>query len=137
MTLHIKSSWKIVLPIVIAISLSSACATHHEPDGLDVVDAPKVDLVADATNQPIKIEVAANGYTPKNIGVKKGQKVILEFHRADADNCGEKLVFPDLGIERDLPVGEKVLVEITPTKTGDLKFTCGMDMFRGKLIVSE
>lgn len=124
-----------IVPVLLSFGILVGCSSHEME--MDTVTAPTVDVVADSSGKPIRIEVASNGYNPKNIGVKKGQKVALEFHRADGDNCGEKLVFPELKIEKDLPVGEKVLVEITPTKTGDLKFTCGMDMFRGKLIVSE
>jgi plastocyanin domain-containing protein len=28
-----------------------------------------------------------------------------------------------------------VVVEFTPSKTGEFKFACGMDMLRGKIIV--
>jgi len=124
-----------LIPTILSLIAITACAGHH--DEMPVAESPKPDVVATTDNQPIRIEVGASGYTPKTIGVTVGQKVSLEFHRADGDNCGEKLVFPDLGIERDLPVGEKVVVEVNPEKSGEFKFTCGMDMFRGKLIVSQ
>lgn len=125
----------LLLVLAFAISVLTACSHQHEE--MPAVEAPKPDVVATGTNQPIRVEVSSKGYTPKTIGVKRGVTVSLEFHRADGDNCGEKLVFPALNLERDLPIGEKVLVEVTPDKTGELKFTCGMDMFRGKLIVTE
>jgi plastocyanin domain-containing protein len=124
-----------LIPTILSLIVFTACTTHH--DELPVVETPKPDVFATTDNQPIRIEVSSSGYTPKTIGVTVGQKVALEFHRTDGDNCGEKLVFPDLGIERDLPVGEKVVVEVIPEKSGEFKFTCGMDMFRGKLIVSQ
>jgi len=129
------TSRMLIFPVILSSGIFLGCSSHIEEQ--EPIEAPKADVIADSTSQPIRVEVAESGYKPKNIGVKKGQKVSLEFHRADGDNCGEKLVFPELGIEKDLPIGEKVLVEITPTKSGELKFTCGMDMFRGKLIVSE
>lgn len=115
------------------------CSSHdagHTPQA-EAPEAPKADYIVKAAGETVRIEVAANGYTPKTIGIKKGQNVKLEFFRKDAENCGEKLVLPSLNIEKDLPVGKPVVVEVTPTETGELKFACGMDMLRGKLIVTE
>jgi len=84
-----------------------------------------------------KITVSSNGYEPSSIAVKKGQPVKLAFYRADADNCGGEVVFSKQNIKKKLPVGETVLVEFTPTEAGEIAFACGMDMMRGKLVVSE
>ena len=68
---------------------------------------------------------------------KKGQPVKLEFFREDEENCGEELVFPKLNIKKNLPVGETVSVEFTSQESGEIGFTCGMDMLRGKVVVSD
>ena len=88
-------------------------------------------------NEPIKVTVSKRGYDPKSIEVKKGKLIKLAFFREDEENCGNELIFPKLNIKRDLPVGETVLVEFTPQEEGELGFTCGMDMLRGKVIVSD
>ena len=85
----------------------------------------------------IKVTLSGDGYTPASIPVKKGQPVKLAFYRADADNCGGEVVFSKQNIRRKLPVGETVLVEFTPQEAGDIAFTCGMAMYKGKLVVSE
>ena len=72
-------------------------------------------------------------YEPKSIEVKKGQPVKLAFFRADDKNCGGEVVFPELGIKRELPIGETVLIEFTPQESGEIAFTCGMNMMRGKI----
>ncbi len=82
-----------------------------------------------------KITVSKNGYEPASINAKKGEKLTLAFYRADAENCGGEVVFPKLKITKKLPVGETVLVEITPTESGELAFACGMDMLKGKVVV--
>ena len=89
---------------------------------------------AAAPTEPIKITVSTT-YEPKSIAVKKGQPVKLAFYRKDDKNCGGEVVFPKLDIKKELPVGETVLVEFTPQETGDLAFTCGMNMMRGKILV--
>ncbi|HYP50735.1 MAG TPA: cupredoxin domain-containing protein [Pyrinomonadaceae bacterium] len=95
--------------------------------------SPKTENAA-APTEPIKITVSTS-YEPKSIAVKKGQPVRLAFYRKDDKNCGGEVVFPKLGIKKELPVGETVSVEFTPQETGDLAFTCGMNMMRGKILV--
>ena len=84
----------------------------------------------------IKITVSRDGYDPARVNVKRGQPVRLAFYRADAENCGGKVVFPALKIERELPVGQTTVVEITPRETGELAFTCGMSMYKGTLVIN-
>jgi plastocyanin len=85
----------------------------------------------------IKITVSEKGYEPSTVNVRKGEKVSLAFYREDADNCGGEVVFANQEIKKTLPVGETVLVEFTPAAAGELSFACGMDMLKGKVVVSE
>ncbi|MBD0369297.1 MAG: cupredoxin domain-containing protein [Pyrinomonadaceae bacterium] len=100
--------------------------------------APKTKQAQAASAVPtdaIRINVTASGYEPSEISVKRGQAVKLAFYRADAQNCAGTITFPKLNISRQLPVGEAVVIEVTPTETGELSFTCGMGMYKGTLIV--
>jgi plastocyanin domain-containing protein len=96
----------------------------------------KSETVVANPNEPIKITVSTN-YEPKSVTVKKGQPVKLAFFRPDDKNCGDEVVFPKEGIRKKLPVGETVIVEMTPTESGEISFTCGMDMMRGKVVVTN
>jgi plastocyanin len=91
-----------------------------------------VTIPADA----IQITVGDAGYTPARIEVRKGQTVKLAFIRLNTSSCGGTVVFPSLKLKQKLPVGETVVIEITPTETGELSFTCGLGMYRGALIVN-
>jgi hypothetical protein len=93
--------------------------------------------MANVPEGAIKVTVSGDGYGPASIPVKKGEAVKLAFYRADADNCGGEVVFSKQNIKKKLPVGETVLVEFTPQEAGDIAFTCGMSMYKGKLVVSE
>jgi len=75
------------------------------------------------------------GYQPALITVKMGRPVRLNFTRREASTCGEEVVLPDFGKRAHLPQNETVPIEITPPETGEYEFTCGMNMYRGKLIV--
>lgn len=74
------------------------------------------------------------GYSPAAVRVKAGTPVRLIFDRQDTGGCSEEVVFPDFGIRRFLPSGERTAVEITPPAPGRYEFTCGMSMLRGSVI---
>ena len=103
---------------------------------------PKESATAPAKQEPAaapapvehRITVGTN-FEPKSVEVKKGQPVKLAFFRKDGENCGDEVVFPSLNITKKLPVGETVTVEFTPQEAGEVAFTCGMDMMRGKVVV--
>ncbi|HXG84003.1 MAG TPA: cupredoxin domain-containing protein [Pyrinomonadaceae bacterium] len=115
--------------------------------GGKVISVPFIVNVPAGNNEPAKaanvpegatkITVSASGYEPASIPVKKGQPVKLAFYRPDAAGCGGEVVFSKQNITKKLPVGETVLVEFTPTEAGEIAFACGMNMLRGKVVVSE
>jgi plastocyanin domain-containing protein len=123
-----------IFAIMVFALFAGGCASgghdHKTTDG----DSADAEVYAAKSGEIVKITVTTT-YSPKAIRVKKGEPVKLEFTRVDDKNCGDELVFPKLGIKKQLPVGEPVLVEFTPTEAGELQFACGMDMMRGKVVV--
>ena len=99
------------------------------------VAAAARDSVAALPAGAVLVKVTRPGFEPARIEAHKGQKVVLAFLRTDERSCGDKVVFPELKLERALPVGRAVLVELVPTRSGELAFACGMDMLRGSLVV--
>jgi plastocyanin domain-containing protein len=85
--------------------------------------------------QEIKI-IVQGGYSPDRIEVKRNQPVRLLFQREEANPCTEQVIFGDFGISKMLPQGQTVPVEFTPDKSGEFTFHCGMNMVRGKLVVT-
>jgi len=77
------------------------------------------------------------GYSPALVKVKSGRPVRLVFDRRDTGSCSEEVVFPDFGVRRFLPTGQKTVVEVTPPKAGRYAFTCGMSMLHGALIAED
>lgn len=75
------------------------------------------------------------GYSPAVLVVKKGVPVRLNFYRDETSSCSERVVFGDFGIARDLPAYKTTAIELTPDRSGEFEFACGMNMLRGKLIV--
>ncbi len=82
----------------------------------------------------IPITVDAAGYHPSEVTAPAGQRVRLVFTRTTDDGCGQQLVFPDLGIRKDLPLDEAVPVDVAMPASGSVRFTCGMDMYQGSVV---
>jgi Cu+-exporting ATPase len=76
-----------------------------------------------------------NGYSPSSIKVKKGSPVELTFVGGKNIGCGGTVVFKSLKISKSVAVGKSVVIKFTPTKKGEIPFTCGMGMLSGKVVV--
>ena len=80
----------------------------------------------------IKVE---GGYSPEIISIPKGKTTKINFIRTDPTDCLSEVILADFKIKRELPLNQKVTVEITPKEKGEFKFTCGMNMYHGKIVV--
>ncbi len=85
--------------------------------------------------QGAKIVVNEQGFEPAKVVLRAGTPARLTFIRATDKTCGTEVVFPSLNITRALPLNEPVQIEFTPTKSGAIAFTCGMNMLRGDVVV--
>lgn len=74
------------------------------------------------------------GYQPAAIQVRAGQPVRLNFTRREASTCGEEVIFPSFGKRVHLPENQTISLEVVPDQPGEYEFTCGMNMYRGKLV---
>jgi hypothetical protein len=82
--------------------------------------------------------VIDGGYTPATLNVKAGQPVELTFVRKEKFGCGDVVQIPALKLKtRSLKTGEKATLSFTPQQAGLLRFTCGMDMYDGKITVGQ
>lgn len=83
-----------------------------------------------------EVEVAVDGgYRPARIEVAAGERVRLRFIRRDHGGCTREVVFPSLGLRRELPTGRPVTVEVPARASGETAFECGMGMVRGAVVV--
>lgn len=82
------------------------------------------------------IEVVVDGgYKPSVIKIPKDQETTISLLRKDKSSCLEEIIFPDFKIKEYLPLNEKVQITINPKEKGEFLFSCGMNMFHGKVIV--
>jgi P-type Cu+ transporter len=75
------------------------------------------------------------GYQPSEVHVDAGRPIRLLFRREERAPCSERVVFPDYGISFGLPPFKEVAVDLPASEPGAHRFSCGMDMLHGDLIV--
>ena len=97
-------------------------------------------LIAAENEQVIKITAKRFEYSPKEITLKKGVPVVLEFTTLDrlhGFNC------PGLKLRTDIPPGKVSPLRFTPDQAGTFPFHCdnfcgsGHEGMRGTIIVTE
>lgn len=83
-----------------------------------------------------EIEITVEGgYSPEIISIPKDKTTKITFLRKDPSSCLEEVVLGDFKIRKQLPLNQKVTVEITPKVAGEFTYSCGMNMYHGKIIV--
>ncbi len=110
--------------------LQPAASALHEGHGTTKGPGEVPPPASDA----IRIHVK-DGYHPSEIRVKAGKKVKLEFYRDETSMCSDEIMINKFGIKKKLPAYQITTVELTPKESGEVVFTCGMEMLHGKLIV--
>jgi Cu+-exporting ATPase len=83
-----------------------------------------------------RIEVTVRGgYSPDVIKLRQGVPAELVFDRQETGECTSQVVFGDLGVSAALPAFTRTTVRLTPDRTGQFGFACGMNMIHGTLVV--
>ncbi len=114
----------------------AGCGNHknHQEAGDHGVQ-PAASTAVQTPGQAIEISVTGDGFVPANIKVKKGQVVRLVVTRKTDRTCATEIVIRDQGINQKLPLNQPVTIEFTPSKSGQLRYACGMDMVSGVIVV--
>lgn len=81
------------------------------------------------------IEIWGGTYEPNTVRGEVGKPLTLTFIRRTEETCGTEVIFPDFKINEPLPLNKPITITITPKSSGTFRFTCGMDMFDGKVVV--
>jgi RND family efflux transporter MFP subunit len=83
--------------------------------------------------QTARITVGDTGFEPARLTLRAGVPARITFVRTSDKTCATEVVFPSLKINRVLPLNEPTVIDFTPS-SGELAFTCGMNMLRGTIV---
>ncbi|MBU2025190.1 MAG: sulfite exporter TauE/SafE family protein [Patescibacteria group bacterium] len=85
--------------------------------------------------QIAKMDLTYSGYSPSVLLVKKDIPVRWIISVKQMSGCTDEIIMPEYNIRKKLKYGENV-IEFIPKKTGDIKFSCWMQMVWGKFVVT-
>lgn len=77
------------------------------------------------------------GYRPSVIHALAGVPLRVVFHRLDDSECVDRVVFSAPRLERRLARAASTPIDIPPQPAGDLRFTCGMGRYAGRVVLTD
>ncbi|MBL7053661.1 sulfite exporter TauE/SafE family protein [Patescibacteria group bacterium] len=87
--------------------------------------------------QTVNMAIKYRGYDPNVIYIKKGVPVRWIITAKEMTRCTDEIILHDgYNIRKKLKQGKNI-IEFTPTKVGEIKFSCWMQMVWGKFIVTD
>jgi plastocyanin domain-containing protein len=93
---------------------------------------------AGAQVQDIYIKALGTGaYDNPQVTVRKGIPVKLHFSAEASAGCGRALYLDGFNVQLVSRSGEEQMAEFTPEKEGTYAYHCGMNMFRGRMVVTS
>jgi hypothetical protein len=124
----------------LALGAGPARAEHHDHGSHGAHATPAAAWkIAEGTVKDgvrtVEMAVTDEGFVPSKVKVKKGEKVRLVVTRKTESTCAKEIVIKDYGIDRALPLNKAVTVELTPSRSGEIRYACGMDHVSGVLFV--
>jgi plastocyanin domain-containing protein len=82
------------------------------------------------------VSVTARGFEPTRVEVPADREVVLRFTRKVKDTCADSVVVQGDPVKHMLPLDKPVDVRLRSPKSGQVRFACGMDMYRGAVVVA-
>jgi membrane fusion protein, heavy metal efflux system len=114
------------------LGLGSAADSSTAPA---TVRSESAERAQSAAVQTARITVGEQGFEPSRMTLRAGAPARLTFVRATDKTCATAVVFPSLNLRRELPLNQPVEIAVTPQKTGEIQFVCGVNMLRGAIVI--
>jgi plastocyanin domain-containing protein len=124
--------------LIAALLFSIACQEQKSAEPAPAQEpVPTTSAAPPATAgvQTVDLKISGGEYQPASLNVRAGVPVRLNVTRDEKPTCGDVLSIPSQNISKPIPVNQVTTVEFTPKTAGDLEFTCGMNMMKGKIVV--
>jgi hypothetical protein len=119
---------------LVPIAALSGCKSNAPSSG-QPIDSPPVSspaAPAPVAAMPARVEVGSDGFQPSRVRLVGGRQII--FKRTSDSTCATAVVFPELGIEKPLPLNVDVPVDLPASAQGEVGFQCGMGMYKSKVV---
>ncbi len=97
---------------------------HHHDESEEAEEEESAYAVPEEGS--IVVRATQMGFEPADIKAPAGEVLTIVFERDIENTCMDSVVFPELDIDEDLPMGETVAIEITPEEGQEIGFNCRM-----------
>jgi plastocyanin domain-containing protein len=114
--------------------LAAACKSESPAQGTSTT-LPGNGATPGTTSKLVEVSVGTQGFDPSSVTVARGENVTMQFTRTAEKTCADKVVFPDIGISKDLPLNTPVAIHVPTDEARTLTFQCGMGMYRSAVLV--
>ena len=85
----------------------------------------------------LHVTVTDKGFEPESVTVKRGTDAVLVITRESEATCATEAVFTETGRRYDLPLHQPVRVALPTDAANTLHYACGMDMYRGAVVIQR
>jgi plastocyanin domain-containing protein len=118
--------------MTLAVFVFAGCSQENQTQETQTEESTQTTSV-----EPVRHEIEANseGYVPAVVHAEVGQEVTLVFTRTTDETCATEVVMPSQEIEADLPLNEAVEITLVAGESGEIDYSCAMNMWHGKLII--
>src|SRR6185503_6969840 len=96
---------------------------------------PSATAPAPAPAQKVAIAVTKEGFAPAAAEVKAGIPIELVFTRKTDETCAKEVDVPSIKARKALPLNQPVSIAIPAGPPRTVAFVCGMNMFKGTIVV--
>lgn len=83
----------------------------------------------------VHVKATGDGFVPNKVTVAKGQPAVLVIKRTEEATCATEAIFVETGLKYDLPLNEEVRITLPTDMATTLHYACGMDMYKGEVVV--
>jgi plastocyanin domain-containing protein len=133
-----KSAAVIAVLVLLVLLATVGCDKKGETSTSTASPQEKAPSVGTASAGGARVVVGEHGFDPTSLVVPKGgagATVAVTFLRTTDETCAKEVIFPDVGIKKDLPLKTPVTVDVPADTARTLTFQCGMAMYKGALVV--
>jgi plastocyanin domain-containing protein len=124
-----KTTW---IMLSLALVLFGGCAAQEETQH-EAAAQPETEV---EVQERYEIAVGTDGFDPAIVHAKVGEPVTLVFTRTTEETCGTEVMVKAQDINMPLPLNEPVEITLVPDEAGEIDYSCGMEMLRGKIVVN-
>ncbi len=115
------------------VSIGRLVSSLSQPAAVENVDLPST-----STGEIITISAKDDGYFPEVLHALANTKLTLNINTVNTVSCARSIVFPDLNVEKILPVTGQVSIEIPPEpKDYVMRYSCSMGMYTGQIVFDQ